>query len=127
VKGDAADRGAYERELQRLSRGSLRRYAHLRAEVARAVRRGEAVRDPIAAPLAVAAARLVQVQPTWPWLVIVAAIGLAVLAVMMGGFALIWYVATVVPALIAEPFRVRRRRDRALSAELANLALAQDD
>lgn len=85
------------------------------------------MRDPAAAPLAVAAARLVQLQPTWPWLVIVAAAGLAVLAVLIGGFALIWYVATVVPALVAEPFRARRRRDRALSAELANLAVAEGD
>lgn len=89
------------------------------------MRRGEAVSDPRAARMAVAAARHVQQQRTWTWSVVVPALVLAVLAVWIGGFALIWYLLTVVPTLASEPFRSRRRKDRALSAEAANLALLE--
>ena len=100
--------------------------AALRREAIRAVRRGEAVRQPAAAPLAIVAARRVQQQRTWPWSVIIPAVVLAGLGIAIGGFALIWYVLTVVPAIASEPWRARRRRDKALSAELANIALLEN-
>jgi hypothetical protein len=89
----------------------------------RAVRRGEAVDDPRAAALAIATARRVQATPTWTWSVVLPAAVLGVLGVLIGGFALVWYLVTVVPALATEPHRARRRKDRALAAEAANLAL----
>lgn len=120
---DLNDPSAYERELRRLAGGSRRRYESLRRDVRRSVRKGEAVADPAAALLAIAAARRVQRQRTWTLSVIVPAVVLAVLGVLIGGFALYWYLLTVVPALLTEPWRARRRRSRALSAEAANLAL----
>jgi len=99
----------------------------LRRDALRAVRQGGAVANPAAAPLAIAAARRIQAQRTWGPSVVVPAITLAVPGVLIGGFALIWYVATVVPTLATEPWRARRRKDRALSAEAANLALLADD
>lgn len=94
----------------------------LRRVAIRAVRHGAPVADRAAAPLAIAAARRVQQQRTWGPSVVIPAITLAVLGVAIGGFALIWYLAT----LLTEPFRARRRRDRALSAEAANLALLDE-
>jgi hypothetical protein len=117
------DRAAFERELRRMAAGDRRRYEYFRREVARSVRKGEAVVDPSAAPLAIAAARLAQKAPVWPWTVVVPVVVLAALALAIGGFALVWFVATVVPAVATEPLRARRRRNRALSAEAANLAL----
>ncbi len=99
----------------------------LRRVAIRAVRQGGPVADPAAAHLAVAAARRVQQQRTWGPSVVIPAITLAVLGVAIGGFALIWYLATVVPTLLTEPWRARRRRDRALSAEAANLALLDEE
>jgi len=122
-----SDREAYERELRRLAGGDTRRYVYFRREVNRAVRRGEAVRDPSAAPLAVAVARRVQLAKTFPWYVVVPTLVLAVLAVLIGGFGLVWYLATVVPTVLTEPFRARRRRKRALSAEAANLQFLEDE
>jgi hypothetical protein len=120
------DPAAYERELRRVSGGSQWRYEKLRWEVARTVRRGEAVQDPRAAPLAVAYARRAQRQKTWPLSVVVPTIVLGVLGFLIGGFALVWYLLTVVPMVLTEPIRARHRRDRALSAEAANLALVDD-
>lgn len=97
----------------------------LARDAGRAVRRGETVADPRAAALAVAAARRVQRTPTWTWVVVCPAVLLGALGLMIGGFALVWYLLTVVPALLTEPWRARRRRDRALSAEAANLALVE--
>ena len=91
------------------------------------MRRGQAVGNPEAAELAVDNARIVQLRPTWPPSVVIPAIILGVLGVWIGGIALIWYLATVVPALLTEPWRARRRRDRALAAEAANLALLDGD
>jgi hypothetical protein len=120
------DPSAYEHELRRVAGGSQWRYEKLRWELARTVRRGEAVQDRRAAPLAVIYARRVQRQKTWPLTVIVPTLVLGVLGFMIGGFALIWYLLTVVPTVLTEPMRARRRRDRALSAEAANLALLDD-
>ena len=99
---------------------------HLRRDAIRAVRQGGPVGNPAAAPLAVAAARRVQAQRTWGPSVVIPAITLAVLGVLIGGFALVWYCATVVPTLATEPWRARRRKDRALSAEAANLSLVDE-
>lgn len=99
----------------------------IRREVGRAVRRGEAVPDPHTARLAVAIARRVQLAPTWPWSTVVPVIVLAVLSVLIGGFALVWYVATVVPTVLTEPWRARRRKNRALAAEAANLAVLESE
>ena len=95
----------------------------LRRDAIRAVRAGRPVAHPAAAPLAIAAARRVQQQRTWGPSVVVPAAVLAVLGALIGGFALVWYLLTVVPTLLTEPWRARKRRDRALSAEAANLAL----
>lgn len=120
---DLTDPSAYERELRRLAAGSRQRYESLRKDVRRSVRKGEAVADPAAAPLAIAAARRVQRQRTWTWSVIVPALVLGILGVLIGGFALYWYLLTVLPTVLTEPWRARRRRSRALSAEAANLGL----
>lgn len=93
----------------------------------RAVRRGQAVDDPRAASLAIVTARRVQATPTWTWAVVCPAVLLGVLGVLIGGFALVWYLLTVAPALATEPYRARRRKDRALAAEAANLALVDPD
>lgn len=95
----------------------------LRRVAIRAVRHGGPVADPAAASMAIAAARRVQQQRTWGPSVIIPAAVLAVLGVLIGGFALVWYLLTVVPTLLTESRRARKRRDRALSAEAANLAL----
>ncbi|MGH9224648.1 MAG: hypothetical protein ACRD2W_12920 [Acidimicrobiales bacterium] len=122
-RADLSDREAYERELRRLAAGDPRRYTYFRREVSRSVRRGEAVTDPAAAPLAIGVARRVQVTRTFPWYVVLPTLVLAVLSVFIGGFALVWFLATVLPTVLTEPFRARRRRSRALSSEAANLAL----
>ena len=120
---ELGDREAYERELRRLAGGDRRRYAYFRRDVNRSVRRGEAVLDPLAAPLAITMARRVQKAPIFPWYLVLAILGLGVLGFMIGGVGLYFYVGAVVPTVLTEPWRARRRRTKALSAEAANLAL----
>ena len=122
-RADLGDREAYERELRRLAAGDPRRYQHLRRDVNRSVRRGEAVTVPAAASLAIAVARRVQAAPTYPWYVVLPTFVLGVLSGAYGGLGLVLYLLTVVPAVLTEPLRARKRRDRALSSEAANLSL----
>ena len=122
-RADLSDREAYERELRRLAAGDPRRYQHLRRDVNRSVRRGEAVTVPAAAPLAISVARRVQHAATYPWYIVVPTFVLGVLSGAVGGFGLVLYLLTVVPTVLTEPIRARHRRDRALSSEAANLAL----
>ena len=122
-RAELSDREAYDRELRRLAAGDPRRYIYFRRDVNRSVRRGEAVMDPAAAPLAIALARRVQLAPIFPAYIVVATVVLGLLGLLIGGFGLVWYCATVLPVVATEPIRVRRRRTRALSAEAANLAL----